>query len=233
MKRVVKAMPSLRRRKEILMTGGWTSVLKCLEKDEVKLSRKRTISEYAGKPGVRAMTEPQKAMLSELPIVLPKNPKNITDVRKAQKLNKQVLNDSNVLHSVLCGWPVFNKYQTAKSFIEKRSQCGHGFQENRSRSGMFFPERRFVRYVNTVNRTARDLIDNTRLALRNHGTLVNRSPAMRERIKLINKWCYVVHSADYDTMCHKHVGRRALNKDNSTQVLLGLKYAIVKRLGTP
>lgn len=182
------------------------------------------LNSYEGKPGVRPMVQAEKAMLAQRPVVISKS-RDRNSIKKAQEINKQVLDATNKLHSVLCGWPTFNKWTPAHKYLSKRSQCDFNFSMRTDRTAWLFPERRFVRYINDVNATEKILIESTRRVLRSDCA----TDVLRQRLKILTKWCYVITHADYLTMSNERVGR-STKGSKPTSMLLAYKRALSKKV---
>jgi hypothetical protein len=195
-------MPSLRRREAMLRSGGWFHVLNIVksQSDDLDFHPSLKLSAYDKKPGVRPMIADEKAMLSRRPLVVAKNKKKKLGktVPSPASLNKLVLDTTNKLHAVVCAWPTFNKWTPPKKYLAKRSQCDFNFSIRKDRTAWIFPERRFTRYVDNVNKLDKILIESCRTLSR---TMKNTcADGIRRRLELLNKWLFVVGNGDYKSM---------------------------------
>jgi hypothetical protein len=206
----MKAMPSLRRREAMLRSGGWFHVLNIVKShpDELDLHPTLKISAYDKKPGVRAMVSDEKAMLSKRPIVVAKKKKkgSTAPCPSPSSLNKIVLDTTNKLHAVVCGWPSFNKWTPPRKYLSKRSQCDFNFSIRKDRQAWLFPERRFTRFVNYVNETDRILLESCRTVIQKSKTI--SADILYQRLEILTKWLFVVGNADYKSMtCERRKSR--------------------------
>lgn len=199
----MKAMPSLRRREAMLRSGGWFHVLNIVKShpDDLEFHPKLKISAYDRKPGVRAMVADEKAMLSKRPIVVAKSKKkkgSTAPCPSPSDLNKIVLDTTNKLHAVVCGWPSFNKWTPPRKYLSKRSQCDFNFSIRKDRQAWLFPERRFTRFINNVNELDKILIESCRTVLKK--SKYTYADVIHRRLEILNKWLFVVGNADYKSM---------------------------------
>jgi hypothetical protein len=219
-------MPALRRRANCLLNGGWYNALRDVSaSDDLEFSSKWTLSMYDGRPGVRPMVKSEKAMLSRRPLVVAKRKADIVASRKATSINKRVLDETNKSHARLEGWPIFNRWTPAHKYLSKRSQCDFNFSMRNDRSAWLFPERRFVRFINNVNEVDNLIISSSRAVRRS----VCSTPVLRDRIKLLSKWSYVIASADYMSLTCERVGRR-VSDSRAAGELIALRKALSKKV---
>lgn len=189
-------MPSLRRRDALLRSGGWFHVNNVVAKTaNLKLSNRFCCLDFDGKPGSLPHADlDEKAMLSRRPVVVATRHADSRTKKLATQLNRQVLNDTNVLHSVLCGWPTFNKWTPPHKFLSKRWQCHFNFSVRTDRKAWCYPERRFIRFCSNTNKLDYDLIKSTESLLQR---VTGNRLLIKKRIEILNRWLFGFGTGDF------------------------------------
>lgn len=214
------------------MSGGWYSVLNTVtNSDDMTFSKVHKFVEYRDKPNTRQMIDSEILDLANKPVVIPVKSmrKNKKVLKKVSQLNSEVLDAVNKKHAMLCGFPTFNRWTPPAKYLRLRSLCDLNFSvKYNERKGIIFPERRFVRYVNTVNTTEELLIKSSTDLLRcRHLRSHTMKNAVKGRIRLIKQWLYHVSLADY---INKHQRKKIKSNHFSSLKLKNILISLTRAL---